>query len=96
MSLSREEILKVAKLSKLSLSDEEIIKFDKELNDILNYINMFNEVDTASVEPLVYMNEEVNNFRENEVRESIEVEKVLLNAHIHEENAIVVPKVIGE
>lgn len=69
---------KVAKLSKLSLSDEEIIKFDKELNDILNYINMSNEVDTASVEPLVYMNEEVNNFREN--GESIEVEKFFLNA----------------
>lgn len=55
---------------------------------------MFNEVDTASVEPLVYMNEEVNNFRKTKLEESIEVEKVLLNAHIHEENAIVVPKVM--
>ena len=96
MALTREEVLKIAKLSKLSFEDKEIEKFQIELNDILKYIDMLNEVDTSKVEPLVYINEAVNNFREKEEKPSLEIEKVLFNAPESAENAIVVPKVIGE
>ncbi|PHI11597.1 Asp-tRNA(Asn)/Glu-tRNA(Gln) amidotransferase subunit GatC [Fusobacterium polymorphum] len=96
MALTREEVLKIAKLSKLSFEEKEIEKFQVELNDILKYIDMLNEVDTSKVEPLVYINQAVNNFREKEEKSSLEIEKVLLNAPESAENAIVVPKVIGE
>ena len=96
MSLTKEEVLKIAKLSKLSFEEKEIEKFQVELNDILKYVDMLNEVDTSSVEPLIYINEAVNNFREKEEKASIEIEKVLLNAPESAENAIVVPKVVGE
>ena len=96
MALTKEEVLKIAKLSKLSFEDKEIEKFQVELNDILKYIDMLNEVDTSKVEPLVYINESVNNFREKEEKSSLEIKKVLLNAPESAENAIVVPKVIGE
>ena len=96
MALTKEEVLKIAKLSKLSFEEKEIEKFQIELNDILKYIDMLNEVDTSKVEPLVYINEAVNNFREKEKKLSLEIEKVLLNAPESAENAIVVPKVIGE
>ncbi|MCY7007386.1 Asp-tRNA(Asn)/Glu-tRNA(Gln) amidotransferase subunit GatC [Fusobacterium simiae] len=96
MALTREEVLKIAKLSKLSFKEEEIEKFQVELNDILGYIDMLNEVDTSKVEPLVYINEAVNNFREKEEKSSLSIDKVLLNAPESAENAIVVPKVIGE
>ena len=96
MALTKEEVLKIAKLSKLSFEDKEIEKFQVELNDILKYIDMLNEVDTSKVQPLVYINEAVNNFREKEKKLSLEIEKVLLNAPESAENAIVVPKVIGE
>ena len=96
MALSREEVLKIAKLSKLSFEEKEIEKFQVELNDILKYVDMLNEVDTSSVEPLIYINEAVNNFREKEEKPSLEIEKVLFNAPESAENAIVVPKVIGE
>ena len=96
MALTREEVLKIAKLSKLSFEDKEIEKFQVELNDILKYIDMLNEVDTSKVEPLVYINDVVNNFREKEEKTSLEITKVLLNAPESAENAIVVPKVIGE
>ena len=62
MALTREEVLKIAKLSKLSFEEKEIEKFQIELNDILGYIDMLNEVDTSKVEPLVYINDVVNNF----------------------------------
>ena len=96
MALTKEEVLKIAKLSKLSFEEKEIGKFQIELNDILKYIDMLNEVDTSKVQPLVYINEAVNNFREKEKKLSLEIEKVLLNAPESAENAIVVPKVIGE
>ena len=96
MALTKEEVLKIAKLSKLSFEEKEIEKFQIELNDILKYIDMLNEVDTSKVEPLVYINEVVNNFREKEEKPSLKIEKVLLNAPESAENAIVVPKVIGE
>ena len=96
MALTKEEVLKIAKLSKLSFEEKEIEKFQIELNDILKYIDMLNEVDTSEVKPLVYINEAVNNFREKEEKLSIEIKKVLLNAPESAENAIVVPKVIGE
>ena len=96
MALTREEVLKIAKLSKLSFEEKEIEKFQIELNDILGYIDMLNEVDTSKVQPLVYINDVVNNFREKEEKTSLEITKVLLNAPESAENAIVVPKVIGE
>ena len=96
MALTKEEVLKIAKLSKLSFEEKEIERFQIELNDILKYIDMLNEVDTSKVQPLVYINEAVNNFREKEKKLSLEIEKVLLNAPENAENAIVVPKVIGE
>lgn len=96
MALTKEEVLKIAKLSKLSFEEKEIEKFQIELNDILKYIDMLNEVDTSEVKPLVYINEAVNNFREKEKKPSLKIEKVLLNAPESAENAIVVPKVIGE
>ena len=96
MALTKEEVLKIAKLSKLSFEEKEIEKFQIELNDILGYIDMLNEVDTSKVEPLVYINDVVNNFREKEEKSSLEIKKVLLNAPESAENAIVVPKVIGE
>ena len=96
MALTREEVLKIAKLSKLTFEEQEIEKFQIELNDILGYIDMLNEVDTSKIEPLVYINEAVNNFREKEEKPSLEIDKVLLNAPESVENAIVVPKVVGE
>lgn len=96
MSLTKEEVLKIAKLSKLSFEEAEIEKFQVELNDILKYIDMLNEVDTSEVQPLVHINDVVNNFREKEEKSSIEIEKVLLNAPESAGNAIVVPKVVGE
>ena len=96
MALTKEEVLKIAKLSNLSFEEKEIEKFQIEVNDILKYIDMLNEGDTSKVEPLVYINEAVNDFREKEEKPSLKIEKVLLNAPESAENAIVVPKVIGE
>lgn len=96
MALSREEVLKIAKLSKLEFEETEIEKFQSELNDILKYVDILNEIDTDTTEPLVYINSDINNFKENVSSESISLEKALLNAPEKIDSTIVVPKVVGE
>ena len=95
MALSKEEVLHVAKLARLEFSPEEIEKYQQELNDILNYIDMLGEVDTAEVKPLSQVNDDTNNLREDTVRKSLTVEEALLNAPESEDGAVIVPKVVG-
>ena len=95
MALSKEEVLHVAKLARLEFSPEEIEKYQQELNDILNYIDMLNEVDAAEIKPLAQVNDDTNNLREDEVRKSLTVQEALLNAPEAEDGAVIVPKVVG-
>lgn len=97
MSLSREEVLNVAKLAKLKFPEEKIEKFQEELNDILEYVDMLNELDTSDIEPLIYVHEgQGNHFRSDNVRASLEVEVAVKNAPNTGNGAIIVPRVVGE
>ncbi|WP_319370995.1 Asp-tRNA(Asn)/Glu-tRNA(Gln) amidotransferase subunit GatC [uncultured Ilyobacter sp.] len=96
MSLTREEVLKVAKLARLEFKDEEIQKFQIQLNDILGYVDILDEVDTEGVEPLIQINEGVGKLREDEVRSSFTAEEALRNAPQSEGGTVIVPKVVGE
>jgi aspartyl-tRNA(Asn)/glutamyl-tRNA(Gln) amidotransferase subunit C len=52
MKISREDVLKVAALANLELSDVEVDTFRGHLDDILTYVDKLNEVDTSGIEPL--------------------------------------------
>ncbi len=52
MKISREDVLKVAALANLELTDAEVDSYRGHLDDILTYIDKLNEVDTSGVEPL--------------------------------------------
>jgi aspartyl-tRNA(Asn)/glutamyl-tRNA(Gln) amidotransferase subunit C len=52
MKITREDVLKVAALANLELSDTEVDTFRGHLDDILTYIDKLNEVDTTGIEPL--------------------------------------------
>ena len=95
MALTREEVLKVAKLAKLEFTDEEIEKYQQELNEILNYMDMLNELDTENIKPLSQINDDVNNLREDEVKPSLLVSEALKNAPEAVDGTVVVPKVVG-
>lgn len=95
MALTREEVLNVAKLARLKFQPEEIEKFQVELNDILGYIDMLNEVDTEEVSAMTQVNSHVNNLRDDKVKESLTVEKAVSNAPDSGDGAIIVPKVVG-
>ena len=52
MKISREDVLRVAELAYLDLTEDELATYGKQLNEILDYIGKLNELDTANVEPM--------------------------------------------
>jgi aspartyl-tRNA(Asn)/glutamyl-tRNA(Gln) amidotransferase subunit C len=61
--LTREDILKLAQLAKLSLTEPEIEEFTKDINNILNYVEQLQEVDTTGLEPTSQVTGLVNSTR---------------------------------
>ncbi len=92
--INENTLLKLAKLSRLELSEEEKTNLPDELNKILDWMNELNEIDTTNIEPLTHLTFEVNSFREDEVKNMLDHEKALLNAPKKDENYFIVPKVL--
>ncbi|MGL6065034.1 MAG: Asp-tRNA(Asn)/Glu-tRNA(Gln) amidotransferase subunit GatC [Fusobacteriaceae bacterium] len=95
MGLSREEVLKIAKLSRLEFKDEEIERFQEDLNNIFVYIDELNEVDTSMVEPLTQISLEISDFREDLIKKSLTQEESMKNSPSQAEGMLIVPKVVG-
>lgn len=95
MALTREEVLNVAKLSRLEFTEEEIAKFQVDLNNILKYVDELSEVDTDGVVPMVQANHLGNRFREDEVKPSLTQEESMKNSPVKIDGMLVVPKVVG-
>ena len=95
MELSKEDVIKIAILSKLEFNDDEIESFRSDLSEILNYMNELNELDTEGISPLFNVLDLDDVTRKDEVRDSLKQEEVLKNAPDKDENFIIVPKIIG-
>jgi aspartyl-tRNA(Asn)/glutamyl-tRNA(Gln) amidotransferase subunit C len=67
--LKREDVLKLAALSKLRLSDAEIEKFQTELSEILDYVEMLDSVDTQGMEPTYQVTGLRNAMRDDEIKD---------------------------
>jgi len=92
--ISREEVLHIAKLAKLKLSEEEVDLFREQLGKILEYFKKLEEVDTEGVEPLKHVIVTENVFREDESQDSVPPEEALKNAPKRRDDYFEVPKVI--
>jgi len=88
------DIAYVANLARLALTEKEKKQLGKQLNDILDYINKLNKVDTKNVEPTSHALPLQNVEREDIVKPSLLVDEVLKNAPSKEGNFFKVPKVI--
>ena len=94
MIIDEKTIHKVADLARIEIKEEEVSSLSVEMNKILTFMEKLNELDTTNVKPLVYMNEEVNVWREDVAKEELSVADGLKNAAVHNENYFLVPKVI--
>ncbi len=89
-------VRKVAKLSRLELSEAEIGEFTGQLSAILDYVEKMNELDTSDVQPLAHCLPISNCFREDCVKESLGTEKTLANAPDRDGDFFKVPKILEE
>ncbi|MFA5239997.1 MAG: Asp-tRNA(Asn)/Glu-tRNA(Gln) amidotransferase subunit GatC [Phycisphaerae bacterium] len=94
--INQEEVRKVAKLSRLDLTEGEIEEFTGQLSAILDYVAKMNELDTTGVEPLAHCLPISNVFREDIVRQSLGTEKTLANAPQRDGDFFKVPKILEE
>lgn len=96
MSVTIKDVEHVAALAKLSFSKEEKEKLASQLNEILEYMEQLNQLDTNNVEPLSHVIELSNVFRKDELKPTLTQEEALRNAPAKTEKFFRVPKVIGE
>ena len=80
MKIGVKDVEYVARLARLSLSDEEKEEFATQSDDILTYMDKLNEVDTTGVEPTSHVISITNVLRDDNVRESLPPEPSLKNA----------------
>lgn len=82
-------------LAKLHLTDEEKETSRKEMQRMLDYVDMLNQLDTKDIEPLTHIFPIQNVFREDEAEESTPKEELLKNAPKEKDGQFLVPKTIG-
>ena len=96
MEISKQDVEKVAKLARLTVSDSERDAFAKQLSQILTHVEKLNQYDTTGIEPTSTVLGQVNVFREDVVRPSLPVDKALANASERQADGFCVPKIIED
>lgn len=92
--LTKEAVERVAHLSRLEFTEDELEKQYEQLGSIIDMMDSLSEIDTTDVTPLNHVMNLQNVFREDIVHESMGVEKVLSNAPSENENMFQVPKIV--
>jgi aspartyl-tRNA(Asn)/glutamyl-tRNA(Gln) amidotransferase subunit C len=93
--LSPDDVRHVARLARLAVPDDKLARYAGQLQSILGYVDQLSRVETAGVEPMAHALPVKNVFREDTVRPSLPLEKVLQNAPETDGPFFKVPKVIG-
>lgn len=88
-----QDVEHVAKLARLEITDEEKVKFSKQLGDVLKYVEQMNEVDTTNVEPLSHVVDFNNVMRDDEIHYDCTKEQLMMNAPEEEIGFFKVPKI---
>jgi len=96
MSLSRQDVAKVASLARLALSADELDRMTGELQKIVGLVSQLAEVDTTTVAPLAHPLDSENVFRADEPRPSLSTAEALQSAPRHDGECFLVPAVLGE
>jgi aspartyl-tRNA(Asn)/glutamyl-tRNA(Gln) amidotransferase subunit C len=91
MAISRDEVVHVARLARLALTDEELDRFAGQLDAILEAVGKVSELDLSEVEPTLHPLALSNVWAEDEPRPSLDVEEALANAPGREDDAFRVP-----
>lgn len=97
MQINKEEIIHIAKLANLNLTEEEIEKYTNDMQEILSFANIVNNVDTSEVDDEKEALEagNYNVFRKDEIVNFGDRDALLQNAPSQDEGMFRIPKVIN-
>ncbi len=96
MKIKPEKVDELAALARLKFAPEQKEKMRQDLENILEMCEKLNEVDTTGVEPLIYIHNNTNVLRPDEVQPSLSKEEALKNAPKKDSDFFRVPKVIDQ
>ena len=91
MKIAKEEVERVARLSRLALSETELVRMQKDLAEIQTYMQTLEQLASSGA---VKSGEPVNVVREDMIKPSFDRDGLLANAAVHRADSIVVPKTV--
>lgn len=94
MSISPEEVLKIANLARLQIKQDEVDQYATDLSDIINLVEQMNAVDTKDILPMAHPLDATQRLREDKVTEEDQRDKFQTVAPSAEKGLYLVPKVI--
>mgnify|MGYP001039005825 CR=1 FL=1 len=95
MSISKEEVIHIAKLASLNLSEEETNKYTKDMQEILEFAKTVDNVNTNEIKETIGSAGGYNVFRKDEIKQKISKDELLKNAPSQDEGMFRIPKVIN-
>ena len=95
MAISREQVLHVAELARLALTDDEVERLGGQLNAILEAVGKVSELDLADVEPTSHPLAVVNVWADDDPRPSLPLADALTNAPEEEDDHFRVPPALA-
>jgi aspartyl-tRNA(Asn)/glutamyl-tRNA(Gln) amidotransferase subunit C len=87
-------VKKIGRLARIRVNDDEVEKYQGELNAILGFVAQLDEVDVAGVEPMTSVTPMQLRRRDDRVTDGGYPEKIVANAPLSEDNFFMVPKVV--
>ncbi len=94
MSIDKDTVVKISKLSRIEIKESEITKLSNELSLIINWIEQLNEINTTNIDPLAGVNLDKLPLRKDKVTETKNTKNILANAPEESSGFFVVPKVV--
>jgi aspartyl-tRNA(Asn)/glutamyl-tRNA(Gln) amidotransferase subunit C len=96
MKITEELIDHIAHLARLEFQGEDKVSIQKDMERMIEFVDKLSEIDTANVEPLIFMSEEMNRLREDEPNVTVTHEEALMNAPKKDSDYFRIPKVLDK
>ena len=94
MSINKDTIKRISKLARISVTNDETDRLEKDLNSILKFVEQLKELNTDKVEPISSVSDQELTMNKDEVKKINEKYDILKNAPEKNSNYYIVPKVI--
>lgn len=94
MSINKDTIKKISKLARISVTNEETDRLEKDLNSILKFVEQLKELNTDKIAPIASVSDQSLTMNKDEIKKINEKEEILKNAPEKNSNYYIVPKVI--